>query len=330
MKQTYIDVEAEGEDDSSDDAFEAAGTKLHANGYARDNFVVDDDEDEDYMEEDEAPVPRKKSAPPTRSRKLGPPITGNGLLDGLESDRREFVENFLANARPLVTTIMDRKNLRNRPFSDTMLMQMAIKNVKSLVQMKRIEGVSPEIVDAYGNQFLNSLSLVRGLFEEEGRDIEAKPYDPNKHVVNLCSDDDEPAKDDYDDTEDETEDDDDGPSGYFQHTSSNHGPGPAANAPTEAARQWQEQFHSLGQSHAPSKRAPSAPPQKKYSPKRKAYGGKGRKTSGGSQKQYFAKKNAIKAAKQRKSSEGGTRGRPAGGGPSRSGGGGGGIGLMPT
>jgi bloom syndrome protein len=335
-KQTFIDAEAEVSNDS-DDAFETA-TNLHANGYARDNFVVDDDADEDYME-DMAPIGQKRRTPPTKSRgsRTGQPITGNPLLDPLEPDRRDFVENFVQNARPLGQTIMERKGLKNRPFSDTVLRLMAIKNVKTKDQMKRIEDIRHEMVELYGEQFLSSLSNLRQIFQDEGRDVEEKPYDANKQiVVDLCSDDeDEPGNGlevDYDETEDEDEEDDDGPSGYFTHTSLNH---VQADAAREKARAWQAQFDSLGPP-APAPRGPSstAGRYQKASPKRKFSGG-GSKKSASTKAAFFARKvsggGTYKkgVAKKRKSSEGGARSRTGGGGV----GGGksaGGISLMPT
>lgn len=344
-KQTFIDAEAEASDDS-EDAFESAAN-LHANGYARDNFVVDDEADEDYMEELE-PVGQKRLGPPTRSRAshTGQPITGNPLLDNLEPDRREFVENFVQNARPLGQTIMERKGLKNRPFSNTIMQLMAIKNVKTKDQMKRIPDIKHEMVELYGEQFLNSLSMLRQIFQDEGRDVEDKPYDVNKQiVVDLCSDDEDEAGNgaevDYDDTEDEDEEEDDGPSGYFAQTSSNQA---QANAANEKQRAWQAQFDSLGPA-APPARGPSstAGRYQKASPKRKFSGGGSRKPAS-TKAAFFARKNSgggtykKSITKKRKSSEGGARSRTAGGGASsRSGasgaGGGrsaGGISLMPT
>ena len=346
MKQTYIDVEANDDGESSDEAFEQA-TNLHANGYARDNFVVDDDDDEQYEDdaeeqfEEQFPKVPRRGPPPTRSRAVGPPISGDPLLDGLDPDRLHFVNEFLEGARELGANIMKRRNLKDRPFTDTILMEMAIKNVKSKDQMLRIARVRPEMVDAYGDQYLDNLTSLRAVFAGEGKVIEAKPFDPNREVViDLRSDDDEPAEDELDDTEDETEDEDDGPSGYFAQTSSFNGPPAAGGGASEAARAWNAQWASFS---GAANRAPSAAPaarKSKYSPKRKYSGGGSKKASGSQKVAYFAKKNAIAnnkkgVAKKRKSSDGPARSRNAGGGLSRSGGGGGlggrgGIGLMPT
>jgi bloom syndrome protein len=330
QRQPFIDDEAEGEDDS-EDAFETMpAASLHANGYARDTFVVDDDDDEDY-EEDEQPIVRTIRAPTTR-RALGPPISGNALMDSLDDETKELADTVEALGRSLCDKLIDQKGLRRRPFSNTVLRQMAIQNVKTKVELKRIDGADAEMVNVYGEQFIDIVRNARQLCGISQGRREQKVYDPNKQVVSLLSDDEEVedeygAQNDFDDTEDEDEEDD-GPSNYFA-------PGPStaqhtANAPSDSARRWQEQFDSLGPSQPTQKRAPPSKAGRggKRSPKRNFSGGSG---GGGSRK--FPYKKGY-AARNKKSGDGGSRSKNTGGGGSRGGGGGAGggrgIGLMPT
>ena len=77
---------------------------LHSNGYVRDNFVVSDNEGQDYEEtddEDYAFEPVKQASKPERSRKrqLGPPITTDEKLSRLDSLHRLIVDDFVYAAK---------------------------------------------------------------------------------------------------------------------------------------------------------------------------------------------------------------------------------------
>ncbi|KIV99843.1 uncharacterized protein PV09_08512 [Verruconis gallopava] len=344
-KQSYIDIEAEGDETESDDAFDPV-QQLHPNGYSRDSFVVDDDdEDEDYVDDDEVIVKSRSGYRNSKSRSVGPPITGDAVMDSLEPSRREFVNEFVANARHLGSSIMISKSLRNQPFSDTILREVAIKNIKGKDQMLRIDGVRPEMVAAYGDKYLKILRNLEDLYRDTGRAYEEKPYDPNHRVtevVDLCDSEDDDAEygealelDDFDDEEDE----DTGPSSYFAKA-----PPPAHDSQNMAAKRWQEQYDALQASGPPARQSssremsgkkPKSPIRRKasYATSRKASGGKPAwlqkkfaGATGGTQRKGIAKKRKSNESNTRAtiSTGGGSRGS-AGAGPVR-----GGIGLMPT
>ena len=84
---------------------------LHRNGYARDNFVISDDEaynweendeegEEDFESIREAGKPQK-----TTRRQLGPPITTDEKLERLNSTHRMVVEDFMIHARKLSNNV---------------------------------------------------------------------------------------------------------------------------------------------------------------------------------------------------------------------------------
>lgn len=120
---------------------------LHANGYARDDFVISDGDVQNTPEtddEDDAFEPIREAGRPVRSRKrqLGPPITIDEKLDRLNETHRMVVEDFVINAKRefakvglrllicvrvfLTFKTMISKNLRDQPFTDSNLREMAI------------------------------------------------------------------------------------------------------------------------------------------------------------------------------------------------------------
>ena len=76
--------------------------ELHRNGYARDDFVVDDEQDS-HETDDESDgfesLSERRVSRSTRHRSLGPPITINEKLDRLPEIHRMVVEDFVNNAR---------------------------------------------------------------------------------------------------------------------------------------------------------------------------------------------------------------------------------------
>lgn len=79
---------------------------LHRNGYARDNFVISDDEaynsEENDEEEEEGFEPIREAGKPQRTtRQLGPPITTDEKLERLNPTHRMVVEDFVIHAKNL-------------------------------------------------------------------------------------------------------------------------------------------------------------------------------------------------------------------------------------
>ena len=76
----------------------------HQHGYRRDEFVVSDNDDpafDDGDEEDDAfePVRENAKSRSNMRRQLGPPITTDEKMDGLNETHRMVVEDFVINAK---------------------------------------------------------------------------------------------------------------------------------------------------------------------------------------------------------------------------------------
>ncbi|TID14378.1 family helicase [Venturia nashicola] len=212
---SFMNDEAEDEEDVFDPL------PRYANGYARDSFIVPDDEDDDFV-----PVRETGRVKQKKSRELGPPITHDNVMDKLSESHRELVEMFVFNAHDQAKKIQQVQQLRQRPFSDTILRQMAINLSANKQDLLSIPGIKSDMVERHGHVFttmLRNLREARGFPQDNSEndeyddDEEQRPIDPNhQNVIDLISDDEE--EDEYGDDafEDDDDDEDDGPSPHFQ------------------------------------------------------------------------------------------------------------------
>lgn len=122
---------------------------IHRNGYQRDNFVVSDAEDQSFKGSDEdkevafEPIRKAGKRQALKKRQLGPPITTDEKLDRLNETHRMVVDDFvihakkecekvslkirLSQSRMLLTfQLLISKGLRDIPFTDSVLREMAI------------------------------------------------------------------------------------------------------------------------------------------------------------------------------------------------------------
>ena len=230
----------------------SSNVSLLPNGYQRDSFVVadgytsaisrrgsrdvygfenhDDDNDDD---EAFAPLP---SPPPSRinrlaknpKRHVGPPITTDQRMESLDPTHQMLVEDFMIHAKRISESILMRKNLREQPFTDTILREMVIRFATTERDLLQIPGIDRERVRLHGKEFLDLVKTSHGLYletmgiEREGvggdqqqrnrrvrtngaasgvgyesdgdEDDEGRVYDPNHEIVNLVSDDDDDDK----------------------------------------------------------------------------------------------------------------------------------------
>jgi bloom syndrome protein len=290
------------EDDDEEDAFDPL--PRYSNGYARDSFIVADDEDDaNFVPLREAGRTKQK-----KTHELGPPITKDATMDRLSDTHRELVADFVDNAKDEGRKIRQMHNLRSPPFSDTILRQMAVRLVSSKRDLLHIPDINPEMVNLHGDTFLMILRNLRahtGFHEDnESDDDEQRPMDPNhQNVIDLVSDDEEDDEYGGDSAfEDEDGDDEpDGPSPHFQM--------PAKPA---AVMKFNQKFTQAQESVG---KKPVAPNPKK---KGKRDGARGyRKTSGGGRpgKKQWSKKKGASAKRASGGGEGNTFG--------------GGIGMMP-
>lgn len=197
--------------------------------YAHDGgFVVDDEEDEDYMEEDgdedDGFEPLRDNTRSTRAqaqptKRVGHRITSDETMDSLSEMHRLIVESFLPKAKTIASTLQNNYFLHAPPFSDTVLRQMAIRFTETEEDMLRIPGADPEKVRLHGKHFTKLIKDHHRQYKEmTGGDEESRVLDPNlQNVIDLVSDD-EDENDDYGPEFDgsDMEDDDGEASNYFQ------------------------------------------------------------------------------------------------------------------
>ncbi|KAI4717915.1 hypothetical protein E4T48_05844 [Aureobasidium sp. EXF-10727] len=308
---------------------------LTYNGYEEDTFIVDDpDEDEDYgdsEDEDDAfePVRTDLNSRSRNQRELGAPITRDEALCNLDEVHQDVIAAFVQQAKEQLMDLMKRKKLRQQPFSDTMLREMAIKFPKNLAAMKGIRGIESAKVDLHGASLLPLIAHYKRQLDEM-QASEDKPYDPNHATVILIDSD-----DDQDDDEDEFAYDE-GLSSEPEASSQGRQPEkqssyfkPSREVEAFNARFSQSQAAPRAAVPPPNKRARAESGGARWNGKkgaaRRSSLGKGKSTAGG------AVKKRAPAAK-RQSSLTNKFSYNNGAGPSKKGGGGGtssGIGMMP-
>lgn len=307
---------------------------LTRNGYERDTFIVDDpDEDEDYAqsedEEDEddcfEPLRTEATSGSRNQTRLGEPITRDEALHNLDDVHQDVIASFVQQAKEQMQQLMRKKDLRQQPFSDTMLREMAIKFPKTLEAMKRIRGIDHTKVDYHGMNLLPLIAQYKKQLDTMMQGTEDVPYDPNHATVIYIESD-----------EDKDDDDEFGYDGGFssepeaasQERSSYFKPNPEVEAFN--ARFSQSQAAPKAAVPPPNRRARAESGGARYGGKkgasRRPSYGKGKSATGGA-----AKKRAPAAKKQ--SSIAAKFSYNNGAGPSKRGGGGGGtssgIGMMP-
>lgn len=177
------------DDDESDEDY-----SRFSNGYAKDGFVVPDEDDDD----DDFETMPSRSRGRTQSKSLGPPISHDARMNAAEiSDiHDDIVHNFLQEAKEMEEKIRNSKNLRIAIFTEQQLREMAIGWTVTLDKMRSIPGINSDKVDRYGKPFLPL--IVR--YHERYMDIMggSAQVSGSQNVVDLVSSDDEMADVDYD------------------------------------------------------------------------------------------------------------------------------------
>ncbi|KAF3803441.1 ATP-dependent DNA helicase hus2/rqh1 [Colletotrichum gloeosporioides] len=291
---------------------------LHSNGYAKDGFVMSDDEDDAFE-----PLPKSRNRSHA-SRDVGPRIEADGRLGDLDELHQDVVHNFVQEAKKLEEQLRNAQSLRKPLFSERSFQEMAIRWTTTLPQMRKIPGIEIEKVDKFGTKFIPMVKRCRDNYNSMIGAMDAG----DQYIVDLISSDEDMDEDMEDDDDEEEEE----ASKYF------NGPPPPLRPEVEA---WNEQMRVNELETAPPTRGSSGTrgrggarggkkPYRRASgggykkggvTKRKASGGASRRSSGG-----------TTASSSRNSTvthffpRGGKRGGVSGG---RSGGGGGSIGLMP-
>ncbi|KAF9879836.1 RecQ family ATP-dependent DNA helicase [Colletotrichum karsti] len=326
---TVFDTDEEEEQEMLLQQMEEQDLSLHANGYAKDGFVMSDDDDDAFE-----PMPQIR-ARGNASRDIGPRIEGDSRLGEIDDLHQDVVHSFVQEAKKLEEELRNAQSLRKPLFSERSLREMAIRWTTTLPQMRRIPGIEKERVDKFGNKFIPLIRNFQHQYNEMMANDTAEMEDAGPSddvpddVVDLISSDDEDMEDDNDGEEEEA-------SKYFG------GPPPALRPEVQA---WNEQMRLSELETAPATRGSSSTSTrgrgsyrgggKKFGSRKSSGAGTGYKKGGG-----VAKRKATGGTSRRSSgaasasgSKNSTvtsyfgRGGKKGGGSG--GGGGGSIGMMP-
>ncbi|OCK76225.1 hypothetical protein K432DRAFT_336094 [Lepidopterella palustris CBS 459.81] len=312
--------------------------ELHNNGYAHDDFVVNDDsfDTEDGEDDGFEPVREKQAGRTSKSDKtrvLGPPITVDQRVASLNEMQRIVLENFMVYAKPMALEIMVNKGLRSQPFSDTILREMGIELPTTPDQMLRLQGINPEMVRLHGKKFISLTKQSKQIYEKhQQKDKEQQDEvleDPNREIVNLVSESEAEEESNYSSSVFDEEDEPLVQSQYFAP--------PEVEAFNKQASQFEPSKSLPPQHTSTSSRYPAKGGAKsKGGWSKSGYSKGGRRPSGGGYTRNRSAAGISKKGSGRKSAAGGGRSSSGvGGGGSRRGGGGSGggfgaIGMMPT
>ena len=164
-------------------------------GYFHDDFVASDEDDVTYATTDESegfePIRRAGVSRIPKIRQLGPPITIDEKIERLNPIRQAVVEDFLHIAKRRSRDLLIEKGIKNHPFTDTILREMAIDFPENEVELLKIPGIDPDKVERYGKIFLRLIRDAQRSYEEMMQQQEDRPQDPNHQNVMVISSDDE-------------------------------------------------------------------------------------------------------------------------------------------
>jgi bloom syndrome protein len=144
---------------------------------------VTEDEDED---EGDLQVSRRRSK---GKSKLGAPITADESVDSLNDIHRHILEDFVETAKKQVERIVIGKGLRQKPISDRVLREIAIKFPQNTEELRAIAGLNAEMFKVFGPVLLRLIQAAYNDYEAMMRAQEDRPDDPNHRTVVEISDD---------------------------------------------------------------------------------------------------------------------------------------------
>ncbi|KAL8304280.1 hypothetical protein RB597_004482 [Gaeumannomyces tritici] len=341
------------EDDEESDA--APAGSIHANGYAKDGFVISSeaDDDDEYFEPMRAPT---KGRQRTLDEMRGPVQGSRGGEAEIDEIHGDFVEQFVQDAKLAEERIRNTNSLRKALFTEQQLRIMATTWTTTLSKMYQISGISQENVKKYGGHLLPILLKYYNLYRNA---MGTNGAGADDDVVDLVSDGDEdrhghggpgchqrkqpaaaaqarrstakgkkPAQENF--FSDEAEEDDDQEDSFEQSRyfgSGGGGQGGAETAAEREAREWNERFDQAGEAAGARPKSRSRNGAGSGTGGRSSGGWKGgkksyaRRSSGGgvAKRKTFGKK----AAAASKSGAAGSSAR------AKASGSGGGFGLMP-
>ena len=308
---------------------------LHASGYMRDGFVVEDDEESDDAFDPPRPPARLPRRRQQTLEELGPPISRDARFDeaGLSEIHQDIIEDFVERAKRLEEDLRNRKDMRRTIFTDQQFREMAIRWTTSVTKMRSIPGIDVDKVNTFGAKFVPLVKQYHDQYREMMGDA-AEPAPPpassytttrtvsgNHDIVDLLSSDDEQMEGEFEDDEDDEDD----------LESSRYFGGPNAQPPGESSevQDFYREFERLNSQPA-SKKGASSSSRGSTTSWRGGGGKRGFRKGGRGGARGSGGVTKRKASGSRRSS-GGTSsagGRSRGGGSARPSGGSG-ISLMP-
>ncbi|KAI2635945.1 hypothetical protein GGS21DRAFT_56481 [Xylaria nigripes] len=145
-------------DEDSDEYF-----GMHSNGYARDGFVVGDEEvsDNDF---------ERMPAPLARRRKVNSagPISHDARLSekGITDIHKDVLESFFDDVKRLEEKIRASSGRRQPLFSQIQLREMGLRWTVTLDQMRWIANVDKDVVNRHGGKFLPLIQRYHRQYQE--------------------------------------------------------------------------------------------------------------------------------------------------------------------
>ncbi|OJD15451.1 hypothetical protein AJ78_04292 [Emergomyces pasteurianus Ep9510] len=157
-------------------------------GYTGQDTLEEDDDESDGFE----PIRDAELQGRSLGNDLGPPITDDGTLSRLDPLQNIMIDEFMFYAKDTCHEIMMKKSLRDQPFPDAILREMAINLPRDKNQLLKIPNIDPDRVDRYGTQFLRLIRRAEDRYQEllAERYRNGSPVpDPNhENVINISSD----------------------------------------------------------------------------------------------------------------------------------------------
>ena len=254
-----------------------------------------DDSLQGFIEDDSDYFGEENIRPRSRHDKrhsLGPPITTDQKLASLDEMHQTVLENFVILAKRKCDDIYHRLGLRDRPFTDTSLREMAINFTPTLSEMENIYGVDKEKVRRFGNEFLPLIQDSKRYYEDLRRTGQQAGIAPKSAICISSGEDDDGGMDELDDSEVSGGEE----SSYFQPSAdvmAFNAKLQQSQAKSGCSREKDDEVGSKG-------KTPAKGGYKKGFGRRGGWPGRGRRKSGGKSRG----KGVVKTSTSARSSEG--------------------------
>ncbi|KAK0729209.1 hypothetical protein B0T21DRAFT_413300 [Apiosordaria backusii] len=170
LSRQFIDDEADedsadglGSGDEDEDDEDSHNQPRHPNGYARDNFVVSDqDEEEDF----EPTAARHHRTPSQRQQTLDELRPSKAFdISRLHEVHQAVMEQFVYEAKQLEIRIRSQERLTRPLFTEQQYREMIARWTTTPAKMYTIRGVTPDKVDQWGSRFVPLIQKMHQEYE---------------------------------------------------------------------------------------------------------------------------------------------------------------------